>query len=179
MKRAWLQRIRGGGCQTLVMGKNPCFITFVVCHLSCLTQPLQPLQCLDFVSWGQLLHEETWAWKNVGLAGCCQFGQYACPAENSRFPHAGLHSPHGRLLSRLVSSSSRAGWDCASCSSSLTGRGSSLVGVRSKKVEWPQGPEFSWYVPRPWFLIHDFCLLIDFHPRFGVAVISFMIVGCC
>ena len=59
-------------------GKNPCFITFVlfcfatfvVCHLSCLTQPLQPLQplqCLDFVSWGQLLHEETWAWKNVGF----------------------------------------------------------------------------------------------------------------
>ena len=27
--------------------------------------PCQPLQCLDFVSWGQLLHEETWAWGGV------------------------------------------------------------------------------------------------------------------
>ena len=151
-----------------------CHLSFV-CHLSCLTQPLQ---CLDFVSWGHLLHEETWAWKNVGLAGCCQFGQYACPAENFRFPHAGLHSPHGRLLSRLVSSSSRAGWDCTFCSSSHTGRGSSLVGARSKKVERPQGPEFSWYVPRPWFLIHDFCLLLIFTHNLG-CYLSSTTVGCC
>ena len=27
----------------------------------------QPIQCLDFVNWGQLLHEEMWAWENVGF----------------------------------------------------------------------------------------------------------------
>ena len=39
MKRAWFQRIRGGGCQTLVYGGKThvllpcCFATFVFCHL--------------------------------------------------------------------------------------------------------------------------------------------------
>ena len=46
-------------------GKNPCVATFVLfATFPCL---IQPLQCLDFVSWGQLLHEETWAWENVGF----------------------------------------------------------------------------------------------------------------
>ena len=35
MKRAWFQRIRGGGCQTLVMGEKPMF-----CHLFLFYQPL-------------------------------------------------------------------------------------------------------------------------------------------
>ena len=39
-----------------------------VCHLSCLTQPLQPLQCIDFVSWGSYCmrkrgHGKTWVWQ--------------------------------------------------------------------------------------------------------------------
>ena len=43
----------------------PCvFATFSLFDFPCLTQPLQ---CLDFFSWGQLLHEEMWAWENVGF----------------------------------------------------------------------------------------------------------------
>ena len=37
MKRAWFQRIRGGGCQTLVMGEKPMFATLLIFHLPLLT----------------------------------------------------------------------------------------------------------------------------------------------
>ena len=94
-------------------GKTHVLPPCLFCHISCLTQPLQPIQCLEFVSWGQLLHEETWAWEGASFVGCCQFGRYACPVENLRFSHVGLHSPHGRLPSRLVCSSSRRGRSCS------------------------------------------------------------------
>ena len=51
MKRAWFQRIRVWGMSNLgLWGERPmCCHPVVICHLPCLTQPLQ---CFDFVSWG-------------------------------------------------------------------------------------------------------------------------------
>ena len=160
-------------------GKNPCFSTFVLFatflvlpNLSNLFNVLTLLVGGSYCM-GERGHGKTWVWQ-----AAVSFGQYACPAENSRFPHAGLHSPHGRFLSRLVSSPSRAGWNCMFGSSSHTSRGSSLVCARSKKVERPQEPEFSWYVSRPWFLIHDFYLLLIFTHDLGCCISS-TTVGCC
>ena len=49
MKRAWFQRIRGGGCQTLVMGEKPKF-----CH------PVDFPSSLVNLFNAQLVVEELW-----------------------------------------------------------------------------------------------------------------------
>ena len=51
MKRAWFQRIRGGGCQTLVYGgKTNVLPPCLFCHLSCF--PCQPLYYFVVIGWG-------------------------------------------------------------------------------------------------------------------------------
>ena len=49
--------------------------------------PFQPLQCLDFVSWGNYCMRKRGHGEVSILVGFCQFGWYACPAENHRFSH--------------------------------------------------------------------------------------------
>ena len=164
----------------MVMGEKPiCFVTFVdlppflvLPNLSNLFIVLTLLVGGSYCM-GERGHGKTWVWQ-----AAVSLGQYSCSVGNLRFSHTGLHSSHGRLLSRLVSSPSRAGWNCMFGSSSRISRGSSLVCAHSKKVERPQGPEFSWYVSRPWFLIHDFCLLLIFTHELGCCLSS-MTVGCC
>ena len=104
MKRAWFQRIRGGGCQTLVMGEKLICYHLVGCHLflvdlPCLTQPIQPLQCLELVSWGQLLHEETWAWESVDFGRLLLVRMVCMPSGEPSFFFSCLVSiPHSQGL---------------------------------------------------------------------------------
>ena len=105
MKRAWFQRIRGGDVKPWFMGENPCFITlwfstFVICHPSCLTQPLSTSLMFCWVVgqlWllvdGQLLP------LGSGVAGLSVL-----------FPHP--HSTHDSMLALPVLFSSRA---CSLC----------------------------------------------------------------
>ena len=99
-----------GGCQTMVMGEKPmCFHLVVICHLPCLTQPLQ---CLDFVSWGSYCMRKRGHGEASVLEGWCQYRWYACPAKNHHFSHAWSplsHSHHRAFLLLVYSHSRREG----------------------------------------------------------------------
>ena len=72
MKRAWFQRIRGGGMSNLGYGgKNPCFITLLICHLFVSPNLVNLFNASELVveeiwlsGWGQLLP------LGVGWQGC-------------------------------------------------------------------------------------------------------------
>ena len=139
MKRAWFQRIRGGDVKPWFMGKNPCFITlwfstFVICHLSCLTQPLSTSLMFCWVVgqlWllvdGQLLP------LGVGWQDCQSFAHIHTPPTTPCFPclfcspHAPVHCAHGVLST----SCSLTHHDFGSVGSSCTGFGQiwSHVGI--------------------------------------------------
>ena len=122
MKRAWFQRIRGGGCQTLVYGgKTHVLPHLFVCHLSCSPTSITTWFCC----WGGVT---AGSWGSYG-GGCCRLSSFAhmttppmtvryssctspigsyssrkgqCCLENALFPwwsiHAwigGLFVPHG------------------------------------------------------------------------------------
>ena len=119
--KGWGMSNLGYGGKTHVF--PPCaFATF-----PCL---IQPLQCLCFVSWGSYCMRKCEHGEASVLAGCCQFGRYACPVENLHFSHAGLHSPMVCSSSRrvVVCSSSRGG---KVCSSSCTSRKLLILTQRS------------------------------------------------
>ena len=109
MKRAWFQRIRGGGCQTLVYGGKthvllPCvFATFLV---------LSNLFIACFVSWGViaewLLVVEAVIVFGSGVAGL------SVPCPHAHSTHDCIHSTlptlprlHSPILAVVCSSSSR------------------------------------------------------------------------
>ena len=82
MKRAWFQRIRGGGCQTLVMGEKPmCFHLVLFCHLP-LSHPTSSMLC--FVSWG------SYCWVVVGVAGLSILAHVPTPPADSPLHSRGV-----------------------------------------------------------------------------------------
>ena len=101
MKRTWFQRIRGGGCQTLVMGGKPMFH-----HLCCLSPFVSSnlvklfnasvggwgVMAEQLSGWGHLLLEKTWVKRQ------------AIPPSSPW-----LHSSHGRWFFTSGCSSSRRG----------------------------------------------------------------------
>ena len=109
MKRAWFQRIRGEGCQTLVKGKNPCFITLwfstlLICHLV-----VSPNLVNLFNA--QLVVEELWLLVDgqlfplgVGWQNCQSFSHIHTPPTTPCLPclfcspHAPVHCAHGILF---------------------------------------------------------------------------------
>ena len=102
MKRAWFQRIRGGGCQTLVYGgKNPCVATLFV------FPPFlfhQPLQWLAFVAGGQL-----WLVVEAVIAFGSGVEGLSVPFPHAHSTHDFLHStlprlpsPHGLLVPHVL-----------------------------------------------------------------------------
>ena len=115
MKRAWFQRIRGGGCQTLVMGEKPmfcnfcCFTTFFVCHL--LSHPTLSTSLMLQLVVGGVIAEVV-----VVVAGCQPYpivhSTHVCPffslthsslvsSLSPRF--LVLFSPHAQVLGRFWS----------------------------------------------------------------------------
>ena len=91
MKRAWFQRIRGGGCQTLVYGEKthvlpPC----VVCPPFLFHQPLQ---WLGFVCWGQL-----WLVVEVVIAFGSGVAGLSVPCSHAHSTHDCIHSMLGLHL---------------------------------------------------------------------------------
>ena len=105
MKRAWFRRIRGGGCQTLVKGKNPCFITLVDLPSFCLIQPLPTSLMLQLVV-GAVIAEVV-----VVVAGCqpypCAHSTHVCPFFSHTHSPWSVHSlttilgllvPHAQVL---------------------------------------------------------------------------------
>ena len=71
MKRAWFQRIRGGGFQTLVMGEKPmCFVTLLICHLFVspnLVNLFNAQLVVEELWLGELLLKWWWLWQAVSL----------------------------------------------------------------------------------------------------------------
>ena len=94
-----------GECQTLVMGKNPCFITFVVCHLF-VSSNLVNLFNASVGGWGRVIAEVV-----VVVAGCQPYpighSTHVCHSSPSRTLPWSVHSlttilgllvPHAQVL---------------------------------------------------------------------------------
>ena len=105
MKRAWFQRIRGWGCQTLVYGEKPMFYYLVVFYL-CYLSPFLSYPT-SFNLFNVLLG--SWAAMAVGGWAVIAFGS-GVAGLSVLCPHP--HSTHDSMLALPVLFSSRA---CSLC----------------------------------------------------------------
>ena len=99
MKRAWFRRIRGGGCQTLVMGEKPmCY------HLVCLPPFLVSPNRFDVLM--EVVGEVIVL--GVGWQDCQSFSHTPTPPTIFHSLHSiPVSSPSRRRLLRLTQSSGR------------------------------------------------------------------------
>ena len=186
MKRAWFQRIRGGGCQPWSMGGKPmCCHLVLICHIPCL---IQPLKCLIVDGWG------SYCWVVVVVVGLSVLAHVPTPPADSSSSLAwGRRNIHFSLSTRPFwplsifpharSSPSRCGLGNSDphaeretfCFSSRTSRDSSLVCVYSEQEEWPQGHDFAVYVSSHGFLHNSGLLFVQ--PRFGLLLLFPCLLG--